>query len=302
MVSIIVPIYNVERYLHLCLNSIVSQTFTDFECILVDDCSPDNCFEICDEYAEKDKRIKIIRNKNNMGPSLSRKIGFENSQGTYIQFVDSDDWIEKDMIKKLYEEAISKNYDIVTCDCFYEKEGVRKIIEQKFSGFDKVTMIKDILAIRISTYVCNKLVKRDLFSLVQFPEDSRSEDYVITIQNICNSTNVGYVNVPLYNYRYNEESLSNNIRNKINGYIEENRNWRKLICILKEKYENMKIFEPELSNRINIFREIYMLDDDLKKIDELNELFILYPKTNFCRWKIIKKVKKMVLKLKGMLC
>jgi len=290
-ISIIIPIYNVERYLHQCLDSILAQTFVDFECILVDDCSSDSSSEICDEYAGKDERIKVIHNRVNIGSSLSRKNGFENSSGAYIQFIDSDDWIEIDMVEKMYSAAISGNYDITICDCFYEKNGFKEVIEQKFSGFDKISIIKDIISFRVRTYLCNKLVRRDLLLMVEFPEYSRSEDYVITIQNVCNSKRIGYVNVPLYNYRYNANSLSNSTKNKVKGIIEENRNWYKIINILKEKYEDMKIFEPELSIRLNWLKETYRSENDLKKLKKLNELFELYPKTNFYRWKILKDIR-----------
>jgi len=286
-ISIIVPVYNVEQYLHQCINSILAQTFTDFECILVNDCSSDNSPGICDEYAEVDNRIKVIHNKSNMGSSLSRKVGLENSSGEYIQFVDSDDWIENDMLEKLYRKAISENYDITIYDCFYVKNGTKEIIKQEFSGFDKTAIIKDIISFRVRTYLVNKLVKKDLYFWVEFPEDSCSEDYVITIQNVCNSKKIGYINEPLYNYRYNAQSLSNNINTRVNARIEENRNWRRLINILMEKYDNLNIFEPDLSNRLNWLKETYGADKDLKKIKELNELFKLYPNTNYYYWKFL---------------
>jgi len=291
IISIIVPVYNAEQYLYQCIDSILAQTFTDFECILVDDCSPDNCANICDEYARIDKRIKVIHNVKNKGSSLSRKIGFEKSCGTYIQFVDSDDWIEKKMIEKLYEKAISENNDITICDCFYEKEGIKTIIKQNFTGFNKTSVIKDVLYNRVKVYLINKLIKRELYFIVEFPEYSHSEDYVITIQNLHNAKKIGYVNLPLYNYRYNEKSLSNNIKEKIVGRVNENRNWCRVIKYLKEKYIDLEIFEPELSHRINSFRNIYMLDNHLKKMKELNELFELYPGKNFYWWKIVERIK-----------
>ena len=290
-ISIIVPVYNVEQYLHQCLDSILVQTFTDFECILVNDCSSDSSSKICDEYAGKDERIKVMHNRVNMGSSLSRKNGFENSSGTYIQFIDSDDWIEQEMIEKLYNKAISENCDIVVCDCFYEKQGAKVLYRQNFSGFDKIAVIKDLLSFRINTYLVNKLVKRELYLQAEFPEDSRSEDYVITIQNVHNSEKIGYVNIPLYNYRYNAQSLSNKTDLKISGCFEENRNWCKALKYLKEKYGDLKIFDPDLSNRLNWLRETYMFDAALKKIRGLNELFELYPKTNFYRWKLIKTIR-----------
>jgi len=293
-VSLIVSVFNIEKYLSICLDSISTQTFTDYECIIVDDYSTDNCPLIYNEYAQKDNRILIIKNNKNIGLPLSRKKGLDISKGEFILFIDGDDWIEKDMIEKLYQKAIHNNYDITVCDYYYEKNGIRKLIRQDFSSFDKITIIKKILSIKIKTVVWNKLVKKDLYLLVDFPEYSRGEDYVITLQNIFNAKNIGYVNIPLYHYRYNAQSLSNNKELSIIGRIEENKNWCKVVDLLKERYTDIKIFEPELSKHINNFKEIYFLDDNLKNI---NELFELYPESNFIKCRILIIIKSILRKI-----
>ena len=104
-ISIIVPVYKVEQYLRRCLDSIVAQTFTDWECILIDDGSPDNSGRICDEYAEKDKRFRVFHQEN-VGVSAARNKGLDEARGEWIGFVDSDDWIEKEMYEYLYNDAI----------------------------------------------------------------------------------------------------------------------------------------------------------------------------------------------------
>ena len=112
--SIIVPIYNVEPYLRKCIDSILAQTFTDFECILVDDGSPDNCPTICDEYAKKDSRIRVIH-KENGGLSDARNAGLDIAQGEYIGFVDSDDYILEDMYSQMILKMDLYHADIVVC-------------------------------------------------------------------------------------------------------------------------------------------------------------------------------------------
>ncbi|MDR0474129.1 MAG: glycosyltransferase [Treponema sp.] len=125
-VSIIVPVYNAEKYLRRCVDSILAQTFTDFECILIDDCSPDKCPEICDEYKKIDDRIKTLHKTENTGPVATRKTGIENATGDFIQFVDSDDWIEPEMTERLYKRALSENLDIVCCDfAYYDINGIK---------------------------------------------------------------------------------------------------------------------------------------------------------------------------------
>ena len=114
-VSIIVPVYNVDKFLHKCVDSILAQTLTDFELLLVDDGSKDNSGLICDKYAAKDSRVRVFH-KENGGVSSARNLGLENAQGDWIIFIDSDDWIEPNMLKDIYEKAILEHADLVYCD------------------------------------------------------------------------------------------------------------------------------------------------------------------------------------------
>ncbi|MCH5296582.1 MAG: glycosyltransferase [Ruminococcus sp.] len=121
--SIIVPVYKVEKYLPKCIDSILAQTFTDFELILIDDGSPDRCGEICDEYASKDSRIKVIHQKN-QGVSAARNVGLDIAKGTYLGFVDPDDWIEPKMYDVLIRTAKEKKADVVVCGInYYQCDG-----------------------------------------------------------------------------------------------------------------------------------------------------------------------------------
>jgi len=113
-ISIIVPVYKVEQYIHKCIDSILNQTLNDFELILVNDGSPDQCGQICDEYAKCDSRIKVIH-KENGGQASARNMGLDIATGEYIGFVDSDDWIEPDMYEILYNECIINECEIISC-------------------------------------------------------------------------------------------------------------------------------------------------------------------------------------------
>ena len=116
--SIIVPVYRVEKYLPKCIDSILAQTFSDFELIMIDDGSPDKCGEICDEYAAKDSRIKVIHQEN-QGVSAARNAGLDIASGTYLGFVDSDDWIKPEMYEIMISTAKEKNVDVVVCGINY---------------------------------------------------------------------------------------------------------------------------------------------------------------------------------------
>jgi hypothetical protein len=203
------------------------------------------------------------------------------------------------MLDEMYHKAVSGNYDIVICNYWYDSgsaELVEQIHKQDFNVSTKEDIIKNVLSVKIKSALWNKLVKRELYLLAEYPEYNCSEDYVITIQNILKAEKTGYIEKPLYHYRYNQFSLCNDPGNKINRRIEENKNWKILVAILKEKYgDRIEIFEPELSNHINNFKFIYLCDKNLRK---MKELFCLYPESHFYIFslkKIISKVKSIVL-------
>lgn len=114
LISIIIPVYNVEKYIGKCIDSLIKQKYDNLEIILIDDGSSDNSGEICDKYAKKDKRIKVIHKKNS-GQADSRNIGISKASGKYIGFVDSDDYIDKDYYNRLYKTLVKNNADVVTC-------------------------------------------------------------------------------------------------------------------------------------------------------------------------------------------
>ena len=122
LISVIVPIYNVEPYIHKCIDSIVSQTFADFELILVDDGSPDNCGKICDEYAKKDSRVHVIHKKNG-GLASARNAGIDVAKGKYISFVDSDDYLDIDFLSAYYNAINDRDVDIVHSGLRYMPSG-----------------------------------------------------------------------------------------------------------------------------------------------------------------------------------
>lgn len=131
-ISFLVPVYNVEKYIDQCITSILNQTFRDFELILVDDGSPDNCPSICDKYAERDARVKVIH-KRNAGVSEARNSGIEAATGEWAYFVDSDDWIEADAAATLYNDAIQTGADCVMSDCVTRYNDGRILRRNQFS-------------------------------------------------------------------------------------------------------------------------------------------------------------------------
>jgi glycosyltransferase involved in cell wall biosynthesis len=260
LISIIVPINNVEKYIHRCIDSILAQTFTDFECILVDDCSPDNCPAICDEYARKDNHIKVIHNESNIGSSLSRKIGLDKSCGEYIQFIDADDYVEHDMIESLYTYATSGNYDMVCCD-WYKHTDSNEVLYMNMPSISKdfVLNIKCmVLAFGLQGTIWNKFLKRKVYERIKFPIYNYTEDRYIVMQALFFSKNIGYLNKAFYHYMYNPNSIIHNKKKAYERHNDALNIYMKIIDFLRKNHEeDLSVFEPELSRRNKHIKGIY---------------------------------------------
>ena len=214
LISIIVPVYKVEEYLPRCIESILKQSYTNIEIILVDDGSPDRCGEICEEYALKDHRIKVIH-KLNGGLSDARNVGLEAATGEFIGFVDSDDYIHKDMYFILYEAMVKQQCEIAesgvlqvydTVDVNYPlNNGITKIFNKKEA------VINAIMEHKLDNYVWNKLFRRELWANIQFPVGKIFEDAYTTYKIINNTSKVVKVQSDLYFYFQRSDSIANSI-------------------------------------------------------------------------------------------
>lgn len=219
LISVIVPIYKVEKYLCRCVDSILNQTFTDFELILVDDGSPDNCGRICDEYAEKDNRIHVIHKKNG-GLSDARNAGLNYATGQYIIFVDSDDFIESDLLEKAYN-AITKGYDIVSYG--FNVIGVDGNISAKTHSeagkefrFEKQTeyinfILKIFMNCGVGWEACSRIYRRDIIEKYELRfEDNRrifAEDMYFNLCYIVHTRTMYAMKDCLYNYARRDDSI-----------------------------------------------------------------------------------------------
>lgn len=222
LISVIVPIYNVEKYINQCIDSIINQTYTNLEIILVDDGSPDNCGKICDEYAEKDNRIKVIH-KENDGVSSARNKGIEETTGDWMTFVDADDIIEENFCERMLEIAKLENSQCVVCgyNRLYSNRQEMVIKEKCFSingndFFDKVFEVQSGFG-----FANMKLWKADLIKKenIKFDKQLRvGEDAFFCMQIAKKVEKVYYINEALYTYRFNEESV---VRNFDENYVQK---------------------------------------------------------------------------------
>lgn len=214
LLSVIVPIYNVERYLKRGVDSILAQNYPNMEIILVDDGSPDNCGKICDEYAKADKRIRVIH-KENGGVSSARNAGLDVARGDYFSFIDSDDSILPNMYSTMIAALEDNNLDIVSC-------GVRRIknnktknkkIKNKDDGDGNLKIINGKEALinclaNDSAAIWNKVYTKKAIGTVRFPKGRIFEDSVASYSFTANACKVGYIDRKFYNYYYNENSIT----------------------------------------------------------------------------------------------
>ncbi|EOZ5988003.1 glycosyltransferase family 2 protein [Enterococcus faecium] len=208
-ISIIVPVYKVEPYLRKCVDSILAQTFTDFEVILVDDGSPDNSGKICDEYASKDSRVRVIHKKNG-GLSSARNAGIDVARGKYLGFVDSDDYIEKDMYEVLYENLKTHNADISSVELipFHDDKYKKANKEKKVILLNKKEAIKSVLeGTQFYAYAWNKLYRKELFYNKRFLEGKTFEDAYIIIDILLESEKIIVSNEEKYFYLQRNDSI-----------------------------------------------------------------------------------------------
>lgn len=210
MVSIIVPVYNAEKYLCKCLDSISAQTFQDWECILVDDGSPDRCGEICDEYAAKNTRFKAFH-KTNGGSVSARKYGVERAIGTFLFWVDADDWLRTDCLEKMVLKAQETKCDIVWCDVEIVLPDRTFSSHLNFSESSE-EMLRKILEGKTPSWSWNKLVCANYYrsKLVHYAiGDDMLEDFYQSVQLLVGKPLMAHVTEPLYCYnRTNTEAFT----------------------------------------------------------------------------------------------
>ena len=210
-ISVIVPVYRVEKYLPACIDSILNQTFTDFELILVDDGSPDRCPEICDETAKRDARVRAIHQAN-QGLSAARNAGIEAAHGAWLSFVDSDDFLAPDFLETLHDAAVRAGADCALCGVQLTDEAGQKI-GQLLSVADGVRTGRSILetlcrAPEITYLVAwNKLYRRDVFQTLRYPVGMQNEDTYLAAELFDTVQTVICVSKPMYFYRQRADSI-----------------------------------------------------------------------------------------------
>ncbi len=213
LISVIVPVYKVEKYLDKCIKSITNQTYTNLEIILVDDGSPDKCGMLCDLWCSRDKRIKVIHKKNG-GLSDARNVGITEARGKYVGFVDSDDYIEPDMYERLMYALIETQADISTCYAITEINGESTCVKKNNRCFilNSYEALEDLFVqnkyLRHAAW--NKLYCREIFMYINFPVGRLFEDAAIMYRIFTNIQKIVCLDSQLYHYVIRDGSITNN--------------------------------------------------------------------------------------------
>ncbi len=215
-VSVIVPVYGVEKYIERCARSLFEQTLDDIEYLFIDDCTPDRSIEILkhvlEKYPQRKQQVTIHRMGKNSGQAVVRKWGMQNATGEYVIHCDSDDWVDKDMYRSMYDKAVESDADLVVCNyCESDGNEVKDVINGSHTE-DANVFFENIIFQKVQWTLWNKLFRRSLLKEdLIYPKYAMGEDYVLCLQLVWNSSRMAYIDKPYYYYYTNEQSLTKSV-------------------------------------------------------------------------------------------
>ena len=223
-ISVIVPIYNMEKLMRKCLDSISAQAFQNYECLLIDDGSKDGSPAICDEYAAKDARFKAFH-KPNGGLSDARNYGLAHANGEYIIFFDPDDWVGEDCLKDMYEKVQETNADMVMCDLYYNDPYRQRYSKQEPTSLNHLDVLKDLITGKVYGFTVTKLIRKELYEKygIHYPVGMYGcEDQYTMCKLLKNDIKIAYLPKAYYHYmhygnatqsrRYDEKTYQQDVR------------------------------------------------------------------------------------------
>ena len=266
-ISIIVPIYNTEKYIEKCIKSICEQTLENFEIVLIDDCSPDNAFEkaknVLIKYPKRFENTQFIKLETNNGVAKARKLGFNNAQAKYITCLDSDDYIEKNALQRMLDEIKEKDADILVCDFFVDESNKQMLIKQPIEN----DFIANLLNGRLHGSFCNKIYKKELLEKVRILDDvNYCEDLIVAIQMGLITNNIVYLNQPFFHYiQYNDNSITKSFNTKTASDIMKVCDFLENLFREKGLWEKYETYLNNMKVRMKLSTLIFMKPNERKK-------------------------------------
>lgn len=296
VITVIIPVYNVEHYLERCLNSLLAQTFRDFEAILIDDGSSDGSGDICDAYLKRDGRFRVFH-VDNGGVSRARNIALREAHGMWVTFVDSDDWIEQDMLERLYDIAISGDYDIVMSNFIFDRQGCTTvtrsapdlITKSKFPSYPLAVLVEncadaDGVSVRVESLCAawGKLTSMQLIRNwgVYFAEDLQlNEDGLFHLSCFLRAKDVAIVNQAYYHYCIRSTSANMRYRPDIHGQnVVSKKEFDKISCnvsaILRDDYASLAAYRRYLALHYLYLSHVDNQSSYTKRVAELRRLLL----------------------------
>ena len=265
ILSIIIPMYNVEKYIETCIESLINQDFDNYEIIIIDNGSSDKSYEICKSYLSKNKNIKLISQESGE-PGKARNIGLNNATGKYIGFVDSDDYIYPHMFKKMIDIAERDMADIVICDFdkYYEDENKFVTVKNSLKEnviYNKEEILEYYFTRELEAFAWNKIYKRELFSNIRFDEGIFYEDIYPTYRLIQKAKAIVKVDEPLYIYRQRKNNITSSYSDKKRTDLDS------VVLRVSNDYRNSENFNDRLLEAFNISYMNLSLDLFIKKMN-----------------------------------
>lgn len=301
LVSVIIPVYNVEKYILRCINSIQQQSLTDIEIIVVNDCTPDHSMAVVQELAKEDQRITIFNQEKNMGPMRAREIGYMAAIGDYITFCDSDDFLPNDAMEKLYYAAIGSNADIVSGNSIYLTVKGEKLLwksELKY-GNTEVDVLTSLLRRELGHNLCGKLFKASLlhnYKYNTYEHATNGEDACLFYQIVSNMKEMIQIQDVVYYYMQNSESSSQRRRsyNALESLCIAN---TEIVDVVSEFPELKKELDSFVSETlVSLFYRGYNKDGILSKLFVEHELEYYCSNRTIIKSHSIKEATKLLLK------
>lgn len=287
LITIIVPVYNGEKYIQKCLDSILQQTYDNYEILIVNDGSTDETLEIAMQYEKKYENVRIVT-KENQGLPQARKTGVENANGSYIGFVDVDDWVDPEMYEVLHRLCVEKEAHVACCGMMLEfgKKGIAQFKDETrecvYSSAEALVQLNQRADVRV--YVCNKLFAKEVFEDIEFPEGNFiGEDYYIVTQILSKELNVAWASKCMYHYLQSDGTMSHC------GFSESHKlayqNYKKRSVLLSEQFpQYTSLFENYVLTEYIMFVVAMSRNKsyDRKILDEI-KAFVKKCKKQYCK-------------------